>query len=141
MPVKEMIRRETGNSMGNVTFSLKTITAGEADTVLKRVDSYINSMNNSNPNFLKVCAADMKGKDSRAVIFYADHDENFDIEAIPRNTNWNMIKKQTSSDYNKMYENILEELNNLSLYQQLHAKVVFTNAANNKSQMAIYYPN
>ncbi|MCT4584745.1 MAG: hypothetical protein N4A54_07470 [Peptostreptococcaceae bacterium] len=141
MPVKEMIRKEMNSSMGHVTFSLKTITAGEADTLLKRVNSCVNSMNNSNPNFLKICASDMKGKDSRAVIFYADHDEDFDIEAIPRNTNWNMIKKQTGSDYNKMYENILEELNNLSLYQQLHAKVVFTNAANNKSQMAIYYPN
>jgi len=123
--------------MSNVTWSYKEVTGNEATDALEAAHTFMNSGNHF---ACKTCAADMRGKIARAVVFYTEDKMAVSTEQPSPNTRWETYESKTGSDYTEMYHDVLNVFNGLSIEQQIYASIAFTNASNNDSCMMIYYP-
>lgn len=120
----------------NGKWRYKELTASQADEALSSANEFINK---EHPVGVKVCASDMKEKSARAVVFYC---KDMPIQTIQpfSDTEWKMITKSVGSDYEEMYDYILNELNSLRPIEQFYASIAFTNMRQKKAHMSIYYP-
>ncbi|MCM2294464.1 hypothetical protein NAC44_19235 [Allorhizobium sp. BGMRC 0089] len=108
--------------------------AGEVETELLTL---INDLTDKQKETFKSSASDMKGGDARGIIIYDKDGRDFQGFST---SNYVMKTYKTNTDYENLYNEVVNHINSLTLKQAQNARTVFTNAQAHDATIAIYYP-
>lgn len=127
-----------------MTWSYQAFTSGQADGDLwNQVINSLNKLNSSQALTVKISSSDQKGGDSRAVYFYlVDPDQIPDPATL--GTTWTFKEFSTNTNYNAMYQELADFLNNdtsLTNIQKFYSLTSMTNAQGHDSKLILWYRN
>lgn len=109
----------------------------QAPEVETQLLTLINNLTEKQRATFKSSASDQKGGDARGLIIY-DADGH-DFAGISTSA-YAMKSFATRTDYDNLYNQVVNFINTLSLKQAQNVRTVFTNAQEHDATIAVYYP-
>ena len=125
-----------------MTFAYVSFTSGQAgSTLLNQIENTLNAFNSEESKGAKIATTDMKGNSARGLIISTKSDAP---NPLTLGTTWNYKEFDTGSDYEAMYQEATDFLNNdssLTETQKYYSQMTMTNAASNTARLVIWYRN
>lgn len=126
-----------------MVFTYQSFETKEADSELwGQMNNYLNSLSTKRTDSAKIGTSDQRTKEARAVIISTD-DKAPSIGSL--GDAWSYQEFLSGSDYDKMYQECVDFLNDdtnrLTLTQKYYSRLTFTNASANDSKLLIWYRN
>lgn len=115
-------------------------TAHKIDDLYAQLQNQLNTLQGASLISAKLTAADEHRKDARGVLFFNNENPLSPPQAPARPSGrWTHQEWHTQNEYDKLYQNVTDKLNDLSFAQAFYAIVCFTNKLGGDETMALFW--
>ena len=128
-----------------MAYSYKEFTDNDVTNVFSSMRNELNSLTSEEANTVKICTSDQKGGDARSLIVW--NGDPASIPGRPKGTVWQYYTWPTYSDYDQMYRDLIDALNNKKLpngtnltdSQVYYSKITMTNYQSGDATLSLWY--